>query len=182
MLQTAKKFNHINDDNVIFQSQGYIVGRDLKRKIKRISIPFTSFGEQAQKTLRFRVKMYILQDGYLKQPIYDSNKSLYREFIIFKSSREIRLRNCKPDTYYIVHPSDVQLEKLTTCSAHTINQFTSTITAKENDYVTGSTQQVFFNQQQKDSHIIIEGKRIESLSFVCDDIYYVISMMTNVQL
>lgn len=163
----------LNDDSVIFQSQGYIVGSDLKRKIKRISIPFASFGEQAQKTLRFRVKLYILQDEYLKQPIYDSKESLYREFIVFKSSREIRLQNCKPNTYYIVHPSDVQLEKLTTCSVHTINQFTSTINAEENDYVTGLTQQVFFNQQPKDSHIIIEGKRnIETLSFVRDDIYY----------
>jgi len=162
----------LNDDNVIFQTQGYIVGSDLKRKIKRISIPFALFGRQAQNTFHFRVKMYILQDGYLKRSIYDSKEALYREFILFRTSREIRLQNCKPNTYYIVHPSDVQIEKQTTCSVHNINQFTSTIIAEENDYITGLTQQVFFNQQPKDSHIIIDGRNIESILFVRDDIDY----------
>lgn len=163
----------LNDDNIIFQTQGYIVGSDLKRKIKRISIPFNSFGKQAQQTLHFRVKMYTLQSGYLKRQIYDSKESLYREFIIFRLSREIRLQNCKPNTYYVVHPSNVQLEKLTTCSdVRNINQFTSTVTTKENDYITGVTQQVFFNQQPKDSHVIIEGRNIESILFIRDDIEY----------
>lgn len=161
-----------NDDNIIFQTQGYIVGSDLKRKIKRISIPFNFFGTQAQQTLHFRVKMYTLQSGYLKRQIYDSKESLYREFIIFRLSREIRLQNCKPNTYYVVHPSNVQLEKLTTCSVRNINQFTSTVIAEENDYITGVTQQVFFNQQPKDSHVIIEGRNIESILFVRDDIEY----------
>lgn len=161
-----------NDDNIIFQTQGYIVGSDLKRKIKRISIPFNFFGTQAQQTLHFRVKMYTLQSGYLKRQIYDSKESLYREFIIFRLSREIRLQNCKLNTYYVVHPSDVQVEKLTTCSVHNINQFTSTIIAEENDYITGLTQQVFFNQQPKDSHIIIDGRNVESILFVRDDIDY----------
>lgn len=162
----------LNDDNIIFQTQGYIVGSDLKRKIKRISIPFNSFGKQAQQKLHLRVKMYILQSGYLKCQIYDSKESLYREFIIFRLSREIRLQNCKPNTYYVVHPSNVQIERLTTCSVRNINQFTSTVIAEENDYITGVTQQVFFNQQPKDSHVIIEGRNIESILFVRDDIEY----------
>lgn len=162
----------LNEDNVIFQTQGYIAGSDLKRKIKRISIPFASFGRQAQNTFHFRVKMYILQDGYLRRSIYDSKEALYREFILFRTNREIRHQNCKPNTYYIVHPSDVQIEKQTTCSIHNINQFTSTIIAEENDYITGLTQQVFFNQQPKDSHIIIDGRNIESILFVRDDIDY----------
>ncbi len=162
----------LNDDIVIFRTQDYIVGSDLKRKIKRISIPFNSFGKQEQQSLHFRVKMYTLQNGCMRRPIYDSKESLYREFILFKTSREIRLQNCKPNTYYIVHPSDVQVEKLTTCSVHNINQFTSTIIAEENDYITGLTQQVFFNQQPKESHIIIDGRNIESILFVRDDIDY----------
>lgn len=162
----------LNDDTVIFQTQDYIVGNDLKRKIKRISIPFDLFGRQVQKTLHLRVKMYVLQDGYLKRLIYDSKESLYREFILFKTSREIRLQNCKPNTYYIVHPSNVQIEKLTTCTVHNINQFTSTIIAEENDYITGLTQQVFFSQQPKDSHIFIDGHNIESIVFVRDNIEY----------
>lgn len=40
----------LNDDTEIFQRQDYIVGNDLKRKIKRISIPFDLFGRQVQKT------------------------------------------------------------------------------------------------------------------------------------
>lgn len=162
----------LNDESVIFETQDYIVGNDLKRKIKRISIPFDSFGRQVQKNLHFRVKVYVLHDGYLKRLIYDSKESLYREFILFRTSREIRLQNCKPNTYYIVHPSDVQVEKRTTCSVRNINQFTSTIIAKENDYITGLTQQVFFSQEPKGSHIFIDGRNIESITFVRDNIEY----------
>ena len=162
----------LNDDSVIFETQGYIVGNDFKRKIKRISIPFDSFGNKAQQAFHFRAKMYLLQNEYQKCQIYDSKESLYREFIIFKSNREIRLQNCKPNTYYVVHPSNVQIEKLTNCSIRNINQFTSTIIAEENDRITGSTQQVFFNKQPKDSHVIIEGRNIESILFVRDEIDY----------
>jgi len=162
----------LNDNISIFQMQGYIVGSDLKRKIKRISIPFDSFEKKVQQTLHFRVKMFILQNGYRRHLIYDSEESLYREFIIFRLSREIRLQNCKPNTYYVVHPSNIQIEKLTTCSVRNINQFTSTIIAEENDYITGSTQQIFFNYQPKDSHVIIEGDNVESILFVRDEVDY----------
>lgn len=162
----------LKDDRVIFHKQDYIVGSELKRRIKRISIPLSELRDQAQHELHFRVKLYILRDDYIQEPIYDSKQSLYREFILFNSSREIRNQTCKPSTYYVVHPSDAAFEKMTTCVVHNINQFTSTIVAEENDYITGLAQQVFFNQQPKDSYIGIDGCEIKSISFRKDNINY----------
>lgn len=162
----------LNDDSVIFYTKDYIVGHELKRRIKRISVPLTSLREQPRQTLHLRVKLSLLHDDDTQQLLYDSQKSLYREFILFKSSREIRAQTCKPNTYYIVHPSSVQLERMTNCVVYTINQFTSTIVAEENDHIAGLTQQVFFNDRPKDSHIIIDGRQIEAIFFVRDDISY----------
>ena len=75
------------------------------------------------------------------------------DFIIFKGNRETRSDNCKPNvSYYLVYAPNLNISKFTSCSIKDLNAYTSTIFTEENDYISTSNQQVFFNTVAKDSH------------------------------
>ena len=108
--------------------------------------------------LHLQIKLFLIKNGEYDQ-IYDSHTSLFREFVVFRVNREIRLTTCKPDTYQILHPYNVSIEELTNCSSNNTNIYLSTIIAHENDLICGKEQQVFFSIQPKDSHTYITGKQ-----------------------
>ena len=161
-----------NDDNLVFKSYNYIVGVDFRRRLKKISIPFDYFGKWTKEIFHFRVKLYLSHNENEKELIYDSKKSLYREFILFWRNNEIKSRLIEPDTYYVVHPSNENIKELTTCEVRPVNQYTSIVVAKEEDYISSAKQQVVFSKSLKDSHLIVDGHNIESIQFKCDEVYY----------
>ena len=148
-----------NDDSLVYTQEGYIVGNELKRRIKRISVPLNALDCKPKEAFRFRVILYVERD-YGDERIFDSDEhgSLYREFVLFRANREIKLATCKPDTYQIARPYSVSLEDLTNCAVHNVNAYLSSIVAQDGDYICGQTQQVFFGFRPKESHTIIEGK------------------------
>lgn len=160
-----------NDNALIYRDEGYIVGSNLKRRIKRITIPFETFIKRFEEELTLEVRLLVVRDED-EVEIYNSQKSLYRDFILIKSNREIRLEYCKPDSYYILHPLSFNLQKFTNCSIADLNNYTAVINAQEDEYITTASRQIFFNQKPKSSHYILEGKRSSNLSYIENEIEY----------
>lgn len=161
-----------NGDEVVYSCEGYIVGNNIKRRIKRIAIPLSSFIDKFEDRFDLTVKLYVIRD-WEKVEIFNSKKSLHRDFVLFKASRETRSENCKPNTsYYLVHPKNLDISKVSNCAVKDLNFYTCTIFAEENTYISTDNQQIFFNQTPKDSHIIIDGKRRTSTVFQRDGIEY----------
>ncbi len=162
----------LNDEKVIYSDESYIVGNNIKRRIKRISIPFSLFIDKLDDKIDIVVKLSVIRDGD-KVEIFNSKKSLFRDYVLFKGNRETRSDNCKPEiSYYLVHGPSLNISEYTNCSVKDINSYTITIFTKENDYITTSSQQVFFNTVPKDSHVILEGKQYEKTLFQKDGINY----------
>lgn len=161
-----------SNNQVIYSEEGYIVGNNIKRRIKRISIPFSSFFNKVDEKIDIAVKLFVVRDSQ-KVEIFDSKKSLYRDFILFKGNRETRADNCKPNiSYYLVHAPGLNINKCTNCDVKDLNFYTSTIYPEENNYISTSAQQVFFNTVPKDSHIILDGKQNENTIYKKDGINY----------
>lgn len=158
-------------DQIVYSDMGYIVGNDIKRRIKRITIPFAAFAQQFLHNFNLLVKLYVIRNEE-KVEIYDSKKSLFRDFMIFKSRRETRAGTCKPGTYSIVHPINLRLNEVSSCSFHSINTYTSSLCAQENDYISTDSHQVFFNQVPKDAYIVIDGKKCENVIYQKDGMEY----------
>lgn len=162
----------LNNEELVYSDEGYIVGNNIKRRIKRISIPFSSFINKLEDKIDIVIKLSVIRDGD-EVEIFNSKKSLFRDFILFKGNRETRSDNCKPNvSYYLVHAPRLNISKFTNCSVKDINAYTSTIFPEENNYITTSNQQVFFNIIPKDSHVILDGRRYENTIYQKDGIEY----------
>lgn len=158
-----------NNDSLILSLDDYIVGTRLKRRIKKTMIPFSLFDKKINDNLNLRVVLQLYKDGdYVL--IYDSKCSLYRDFIVFKSSRENRSQTCKPGAYFIAHPYNVYLNKISSLECNDINGYVSTVNAVENDYISTENQNVFFNQQPQNTHVIVVGNKVDNVEFVKDEI------------
>lgn len=153
-----------NGTEKIYSIDGYIVGSNIKKRIRRIAIPFSAFAGTIQGRFEIEVKLSVIRAGQ-EIEIYSSARSLYRDFILFKSSREVRSEFCKPGTYYLICGENFDLSKVTNCGLRNLDRYTSVITAEENDYIRSENQVVFFNQTAKDSHVIIDGTRCENVVF-----------------
>ena len=162
-----------NDDVRIYCDKDYIVGKNLKRRIKKIVIPFPSFKQKIREQFNLRIKLFLLREDedFL---LYDSKTSLYREFILFKASRETRQSNCKPGTYYVVHPYGTEISNFTTSFAKDINLYTSSVIFAENDSISATKKSIFFNEKPQDSHILINGKEITNVLFKKDAKEYLV--------
>lgn len=160
-----------NDNNLIYSDEGYIVGSNLKRRIKRIAIPFDNFIRRFDGKLTLGVKLFVLRD-IGKVEIYNSQKSLYREFILVKSNREIRLEYCKPESYYVLHTLSFNLHKFTNCEIADLNNYTAVINAQEDEYITTGSRQIFFNQKPKSSHYILDGKHCSNICYIENELEY----------
>lgn len=160
-----------NDDVRIYCAEDYIVGTNLKRRIKKIVIPFSSFEQTIREQFNLRIKLFLRREDedFL---LYDSKTSLYREFILFKASRETRQSNCKPGTYYVVHPYGTETSNFTTSSANEINLYTSSVIFAENDSISATKKTIFFNEIPQDSHILIDGEIINNVLFRKDEKEY----------
>lgn len=162
----------LNNEEVVYYDEGYIVGNNIKRRIKRISIPFSSFINKLEDKIDIVIKLSVIRDGD-EVEIFNSKKALFRDFILFKGNRETRSDNCKPNvSYYLVHAPRLNISKFTNCSVKDINAYTSTIFTEENNYISTSNQQVFFNIVPKDSHVILDGRRYENTIYQKDGIEY----------
>ena len=164
--ETADEFRIevFNNENRIFYKDDYVVGSGLKRRINKIVIPFSSFYVKVNDTLNLSVKLSLYKnEDYVL--LYDSKDGLYRDFIVFKSTRESRSQTCKPGAYFVAHPYGVDMEKISSLTCNDVNEYVSAFSACENDYISTESQSVFFNQQPQDSHVIISGEKLEGVSF-----------------
>lgn len=171
-----------NDDVRIYCAEDYIVGTNLKRRIKKIVIPFSSFEQTIREQFNLRIKLFLRREDedFL---LYDSKTSLYREFILFKASRETRQSNCKPGTYYVVHPYGTETSNFTTSSANEINLYTSSVIFAENDSISATKKSIFFNEIPQDSHILIDGKNITGVLFRKDEKeYFVYTKISSMEI
>ena len=146
----------------IYSADDYIVGSNLKRRIKKISVPFSSIDQKIYGQFDLQIKLFLLRESedYL---LYDSKTSLYRDFILFKSSRETRQNSCKPGNYYAVHPCDAAISRFTSSSANDINRYTASVIFRENDSISTANRSIFFNETPQDSHVLIGGKKINGV-------------------
>ena len=157
---------------MIYSDGGFIVGNNIKRRIKRITIPLSSFVNKLEDKIDITIVLSVIRYGE-KVEIFNSKKSLIRDFILFKGGRETRSDNCKPDmSYYLVHAPSLNISQYTDCDFKDLNSYTSTIFTKENNYISTSNQQVFFNYVPKDSHVILDGKCLDNVMFQKDGIDY----------
>lgn len=171
-----------NDDVRIYCAEDYIVGTNLKRRIKKIVIPFSSFEQTIREQFNLRIKLFLRREDedFL---LYDSKTSLYREFILFKASRETRQSNCKPGTYYVVHPYGAEISNFTTSSANEINLYTSSVIFAENDSISATKKSIFFNEIPQDSHILIDGEIITGVLFRKDEKeYFVYNKISSMEI
>lgn len=161
-----------SDEKIIYSDEGFIVGNNIKRRIKRITIPLSSFIKKIENKINITVRLSVIRNGHAFE-IFDSKKSLFRDFVIFKGTRETRADSCKSGVaYYLVHSPNFSISRFTNCSIKDINSYICTIFAEENDYIATDNQQVFFNTVQKDSHIIIDGQKCENVIFKKDGMDY----------
>ena len=160
-----------NGDTNAYCADDYIVGTNLKRRIKKSIIPFSSFKQKACNQFNLQIKLFLLreEEDFL---LYDSKTSLYREFILFKTSRETRQNTCKPGTYYVAHPYGTEISHYTTASANEINIYVSSVIFAENDSISTIQKSIFFNEIPQDSHILIDGKIINGVLFRKDEKEY----------
>lgn len=171
-----------NGDAKIYCAEGYIVGANLKRRIKKISVPFFAFKQKACEQFDLQIKLFLLRndEDFL---LYDSKTSLYREFILFKTSREVRQSNCKPGAYYVVHPYGKEVSHFTSSLAKEINVYTSSVNFAENENISADKKSVFFNETPQESHILICGKRVGGVFFTKEDKEYPIyKSISNVEI
>ena len=160
-----------NGDTTVYCADDYIVGTNLKRRIKKILIPFSSFKQKVCNQFNLQIKLFLFreEEDFL---LYDSKTSLYREFILFKTSRETRQNTCKPGAYYVAYPYRTEISHYTTASANEINIYVSSVIFAENDSISTIQKSIFFNETPQDSHILIDGKTINGVLFRKDEKEY----------
>lgn len=159
------------DDKKIYSRDDYIVGSNLKRRIKKISVPFSSIDQKICGRFDLQIKLFLLRKNE-DLLLYDSKTNLYRDFILFKTSRETRQNSCKSGNYYVVHPCDAEISRFTSSSANDVNRYTASVIFRENDCISTANRSIFFNETPQDSHILIDGKKIKGVFFRKDEKEY----------
>ena len=155
----------------IYSTDDYIVGSNLKRRIKKISVPFSSIDQKIYGQFDLQIKLFLLRENE-DLLLYDSKTNLYRDFILFKTSRETRQNSCKPGNYYVVHPCDAAISRFTSSFANDVNRYTASVIFCENDSISTQNRSIFFNETPQDSHVLIDGKIINGVLFRKDEKEY----------
>lgn len=155
-----------NGDKRIYQYEGYVLGEGFRRKIKSVEIPLEEFIDELKENLNIRVTLSLNRDRRLTT-IYDSKQSLVRDYILFKSSREIRVEVCSPGSYYIVLPTNTNIADYTNCEIAYVNNLVISLVGEEGNYVALNNRRTFFSTKQKGfSQFIPDGKVIKDLYFI----------------
>ena len=159
------------NDKKIYSTDDYIVGSNLKRRIKKISVSFSSIDQKICGRFDLQIKLFLLRENE-DLLLYDSKTNLYRDFILFKTSRETRQNSCKPGNYYVVHPYDAEISRFTASSANDVNTYTASVIFRENDSISTANRCIFFNETPQDSHVLIAGQKINGIFFQKDEKEY----------
>ena len=147
-------------DKIVHNEEYYILGREMKKRLKRITIPFNTLIRNFDNQFDLRVKLYF--DDVLK---FDSQERLYRDFLLFRNSREIR-GDCRPDVYYLVHPLCTTLSKITNCDCSGIgSNHVVSLAAQEGQCVTSKRKTIFFNSSKQNSHMVFNPKPINRMKY-----------------
>lgn len=160
------KLTILNNDEEIYQHDGYVLGEGFRRKIKHDEISLDEFSDYLTDELNIRAVLSVNRSGN-DVVIYDSKQSLIRDYILFKSSREIRVEVCNPGTYYIVLPSSTNIKKYTNCETEYVSELVTSLVAEEGNYIALNNRRTFFSTKQKGfSQFLPDGKLIENLYFI----------------
>ncbi len=160
------------DGKEVYRHEGYIVGSGIKRKIKRVEIPLSFLRNSDKTNLNISAKLFFIQPGTIKgtklnRLIYDSKESLFREYILFKLTREIRSEISRPGSYILVSPPELDIHKASNCAIGYINGYTSSVIAEEGMYINCKYKKTYFTANSKiNSQFSLKGKKINSLFYV----------------
>ena len=156
--------NICNGQKVIETISGEIYGKDLKRRIKKIQIPLDQIMKYFKRRITLRITLSVLRNGE-RVELYDSKETLYRSFIFFGNTREIRTDVCKPGAYYIVKPEFLNLEEASHCSFSATGKYSYSINAINDDFILTDDKQIYFSEELKKSYCMVDGDEIENLYY-----------------
>lgn len=160
------------DGQEAYRHEGYIVGNGIKRKVKRVEIPLSFLRNVNKKNLNISAKLFFIQPGITKgtllnRLVYDSKDILFREYILFKSTREIRSEISRPGSYIVVSLPGLDIHNKSNCTFSYINNFTSSVIAEEGMYINCKYKKTYFTSDSKiNSQFSLKGNKVNSLFYV----------------
>lgn len=158
--------NIYSGENLVDSIKGYVLGEGFRRKIKAAEIGLGQYSDSFLEKFDLRVEMALNRGGY-KVAIYDSKQSLVRDYVLFKSSREIRSEVCNPGNYFVALPSSLNVKKYTNCASSFISPQISALVAEEGSYITLNDRRTFFSIKQKGfSQFIPEGQEVNHVYYI----------------
>ncbi|MDD3831756.1 MAG: hypothetical protein PHW00_03780 [Clostridia bacterium] len=147
-----------------------VVGKDIRRKIKKIDISLTSYAEEFEDQIDLRITMEI--DGI---EVYDSKEKLFRDYVLFKSTREIK-SSCKPGQYFLFYPYNLQIIDYTNIRNISGPKGFAVLDALEDDYISYKSKTVFFNTEIHNSRFNLGYNPVPYSTMILNedeyDIYY----------
>lgn len=109
-----------------------------------------------------RVEVEITHAGNV---LYNSKKTLYRDIIIFKDTREIYSNECTPGQYYVFIPCFNAISKYPN-EIQKVEQFFYSLNSSAGEVLQSNDRIIFFEKEKINREIVIHGQSIQSAKYI----------------